>query len=112
MKPTPLQRYRIYEHNAAAAIDRAINAYTAFVWRNRRVVIGAAIGALIVAGYSAVSTADFEEQVRIEQEHTRAAEERAVAIAQWHRERHVRVVLEGEPAVVARLARQFSDLPQ
>lgn len=106
----PTRGFRLYEHTISGYIDRGIAAFVRELSNHRdnvltAVAVAGICGALMLAG-----RIEHETEMAYANERARAAEDRAVGIADWHSKRTVRVTLEGSPDAVATIAGQVANV--
>jgi hypothetical protein len=102
--PRSTRLYTLRRPAPRVRLQRAGGTFGAWLVRHRAGLYMLALAAL----WLFVQRMDFDEQIAAEQERRAVAEIKLQALADWHRERNVRVTLEGSPSQVSNLANQVA----
>lgn len=97
----PASAYQLRYFSPQARLQRACRALGRWLWDSRMPLL---LIALVVFAQSW----DGAEQLAAERERTAAAQAQYETINTWHRQRNIRVMLEGSPAQVADMAGQVA----
>lgn len=103
-RPRPVSGYTLRTDALPARLCRAVRSIGPWLLRHRAFAYLAAVRAI----WTLAMTLEFNEREAAQQEKADRMQMERDALAEWHKRRNVRVVLEGPPHAVANLALQIS----